>query len=140
MPGMTFRKKRMKLTMRPAHVREEDNTVETVVVTDAVAEGSNPLGGSMVFMEFAASEEAEEMVEVRDVVTDVAKSVKFVERLNAIVVYKSRCYSDHILACGRSTNPEGRLGEIVLQSSWKSMNKPKLCAELPGAKNIPPRK
>jgi hypothetical protein len=55
MPGMTFKKKRMKLTMRPAHVREEDTTTETVAVADAVAEGSNQLGGSMELIEFAAT-------------------------------------------------------------------------------------
>lgn len=103
--------------MRPAHVREEDNTVETVAVTEAVAEGSNPLGGSMVLMELTATDETDEMVEVSDVEIDVANPVKFVERLNAIVAYKSRCYIDHILACKKSTIPRGRLGKLVLQLS-----------------------
>jgi hypothetical protein len=85
---MTFKKERTKLTMRPAHVREEDATAETVVVAGAVAEGSNPLGGSMELIELAATDETEEMIEVSDVEIDVANSVKFVERLNAIVAYK----------------------------------------------------
>jgi hypothetical protein len=87
---MTFKKKRTKSTMRPAHVREEDITAETVAVTGAVAEGSSPLGGSMKLIELTATDETEEMVEVSDVEIDVANSVKFVERLNAIVAYKPR--------------------------------------------------
>jgi hypothetical protein len=77
------------------------------------------------------------MVEVSDVEIDVSNSVKFVERLNAIIAYESKCYSYHILACKKSTTPRG---------SWESClgmgernHKLKHCAELPGAKNIPPR-
>jgi hypothetical protein len=114
MLGMTFKKKRVELTMRPAHVREEDTTAEAVATVDAVAEGSNPLGGSIELMELAA------MDEVSDVEIDVANSVKFVERLNAIVAYKSRYYDDHILAYKKSTTPRRRLGKLVLQLSWES--------------------
>lgn len=123
MPGTTFKKKRMKLTMRPAHVREGDTTAETVAVTDAVAEGSNPLGGSMELIELAATDETEKTVEVSDVEIDVANSVKFVERLNAIVMYKSRCYIYYILACKKSTTPRGRLGKLVLQLTWNRRKK-----------------
>lgn len=96
--------------MRPAHVREEDITAEAVAVIDAVAEGSNLLGGSIELIELTATDETEETVEVSDVETDVANSVKFVERLNAIVAYKPRWYRDHILACKESTIPRGTLG------------------------------
>jgi hypothetical protein len=84
---MTFKKKRMKLTMRPAHVREGGTTAETVAVTDAVAERSCPLGGSNELIELAAMDKTEDRVEVSDVDIDVADSVKFMERLDAIVAY-----------------------------------------------------
>lgn len=116
---MTLKKKRMKLTMRPAHVRGEDTTAETVAVIDDVAEGSNSLGGSIEVIELAATEGTEEIVDVSDVETDVDSSVKFVERLNAILACSSRCYSGHILASKKSTIPGGGLGRSVLQMSWK---------------------
>jgi hypothetical protein len=86
-PGMTFKKKRTKFTVRPAHVREEDVTAETVAVTTAVARGSNPLGGPIEVIELAVVWETEEIVEVSKVEVEVAGSEKFVERLNAIVAY-----------------------------------------------------
>lgn len=86
-PGMTFKKKRRNFTMRPAHVREEDVTAETVAVTVAVASGNNPLGGTIELIELAVAEEMEETIEVSEVKVDVADSEKFVERLNAIVAY-----------------------------------------------------
>ena len=60
-----------------------------LVVTDDVAEGSNLLGGSTELIKLAAKDIAE-MAEVGDVEIDVANSVKFVDRLNAIVAYRSR--------------------------------------------------
>jgi hypothetical protein len=119
---MTLKKKRMKLTMRPAHVREEDTTAETVAVIGDVAEGSSPLGGSIELIELAATEGTEEMVDVSDVETDVASSVKFVERLNAILACRSRCYSGHILASKKSTIPRGGMERSVLQMFWKRRN------------------
>lgn len=76
--------------MRPAHVREGDSTSETVAVTEAVAEGSDLLRESTKLIELAATVEVEEMVEVSDVEIVIASSVKFVERLNAIVACRSR--------------------------------------------------
>jgi hypothetical protein len=114
MPGMNLKKKKMKLKMRPAHVWGEDITTGTVAAIEDVAERCSPLGLSI---ELAAMEAAEEKVDDSDAETDVASSVEFDERLNAIIACRSRCYSGHILASKKSTIPRGRLGRLILHSS-----------------------
>lgn len=63
--------------------------VGTVVAIEDVAEGINPL---IELMDLAAT------VDASDDENNVACSERFVERLNAIVACRSRCYMNHILA------------------------------------------
>ena len=87
----------MKLRMSPAHVREEDNVAATVAVVDAVAEGSSLLREILEVIEL---EVMEEIVEVADVPTNVASSVEFGERLNAIIACRSKYYEITFLLVG----------------------------------------
>ncbi len=127
--------------MRPAHVREDD-IAESVAAIGQVGEGTNPSRGLIEFIKPVAVEEMPEVVATTDVETDVTDSVKFVDRLDAIIANRSWHSVYYILPYKKPHTPRENQERLVLEVSWKKWKKSQalmqLHMEFPGAKNIPP--